>query len=611
MNRHKTILLPDDDRILRMRLDPDTEEEDKRVWRRRQRKRKVIYRVTRLLFLLVFLVPILFIVVTFIIRAIAVKIWKGEEAAHAQVDRMGMWLEFLERFYPPGRDYGYLPYFNKSRFREDVPGFISKARKFGYRLLVYSFNQEVLADEAWNNLVREGVIDGLLHFEDEAALFSRLGSPDIDREHSRLIGNRMWRDASSAPSDSIIVSLEDHDDSKFTVCPSFNKCGDRIMFSRIRLPYNSLLDETVVFYFEHQHSPQWNAYMHAHYDALSAELAAKGLRLLYFPVLNSRAFETPVYEGLLRYLYPDKFMGEAPLTPGHLAQWIGGLDVSSLYALFAKSLSIPYSPVPCLLHCVELTQGLSGVGKATYSCMPLWSNEESAMRQEIGYFLGHVRKPDNKVYFSLADGMDEEYDADGLFDQEGARVSPEVLARIREIRDATPEAKMLSTIFHFIQAFRDMDPELSRKLNRELFDAFPSLSNRQSRVYIDRQFRIFLSDYGNIEIEMTPLPKTLFLFMLKYPDGILFKELHRHKQELMYIYGRIGNRTDVEQMQKSINDMTDARSNSVNEKSSRIKEAFLSKIDERVASAYFITGNRHEPKRITLDRSLVSFEEAL
>jgi hypothetical protein len=91
----------------------------------------------------------------------------------------------------------------------------------------------------------------------------------------------------------------------------------------------------------------------------------------------------------------------------------------------------------------------------------------------------------------------------------------------------------------------------------------------------------------------------------------MLKELYKYKHELLYIYGRIGNRSDLDQMQKSINDITNARSNSVNEKCSRIKEAFLSKVDDRIAFAYYVSGNRHEPKKIIIDRSLVIFEEPL
>jgi hypothetical protein len=213
--------------------------------------------------------------------------------------------------------------------------------------------------------------------------------------------------------------------------------------------------------------------------------------------------------------------------------------------------------------------------------------------------------------YSLAMREEEEYDADKFFSSDGGEIAPDVKAMIASIKSQVGEERILETLFHIIHAFRDREPEVCKKLCHQLYEASPKITRKVSRVRIDRQYRIFLSDYSDLEIEMTPLPKTLFLFMLKYPNGVLFKELYRHKQELLYIYGKISRRSDFEVMQKSIHDMTDARSNSINEKCSRIKEAFISRIDERIAREYFITGNRQEPKRIRIDRSLVRFEEAL
>jgi hypothetical protein len=173
------------------------------------------------------------------------------------------------------------------------------------------------------------------------------------------------------------------------------------------------------------------------------------------------------------------------------------------------------------------------------------------------------------------------------------------------------EKSVFETLFYVIKEFKDVNPELCKKLCKQLYDEANLLERKLSRIYIDKSYRIFLPDYNNMEIEMTPLPKTLFFFMLKYPNGVMLKELYKHKQELLYIYGRISNRTDLDQMQNSIKDMTNATSNSINEKCSRIKEAFVSKIDDRIASSYYITGERQEPKRITLERSLVVFEEMI
>jgi hypothetical protein len=81
-----------------------------------------------------------------------------------------------------------------------------------------------------------------------------------------------------------------------------------------------------------------------------------------------------------------------------------------------------------------------------------------------------------------------------------------------------------------------------------------------------------------------------------------------YKEELERIYLTISDREDVGDMEKSILDMTDPTKNSINEKCSRIREAFVAKFDESLASKYFVTGKRGEPKVIALDRNLVKFE---
>ena len=58
-------------------------------------------------------------------------------------------------------------------------------------------------------------------------------------------------------------------------------------------------------------------------------------------------------------------------------------------------------------------------------------------------------------------------------------------------------------------------------------------------------------------------------------------------------------------------DIVDSTKNSVNEKCSRIKAAFASQFQDKLACQYYITGRAGEPKRITLDRSLVRDKSGL
>ena len=58
----------------------------------------------------------------------------------------------------------------------------------------------------------------------------------------------------------------------------------------------------------------------------------------------------------------------------------------------------------------------------------------------------------------------------------------------------------------------------------------------------------------------------------------------------------------------SIEDVTNPLLNSINEKCSRIRAAFLAEVDSSLADQYYIVGRSGEPKKITLPRDLVIWE---
>jgi len=88
----------------------------------------------------------------------------------------------------------------------------------------------------------------------------------------------------------------------------------------------------------------------------------------------------------------------------------------------------------------------------------------------------------------------------------------------------------------------------------------------------------------------------------------LFKNLPDYRDELLSIYNKLANSDDRFKVEKSITDLTDPSSNSINEKCSRIREAFLREINDEIACQYYVTGNRGEVKKIELNRDLVVWE---
>jgi len=127
-----------------------------------------------------------------------------------------------------------------------------------------------------------------------------------------------------------------------------------------------------------------------------------------------------------------------------------------------------------------------------------------------------------------------------------------------------------------------------------------------SKLRVTEDYRILLTDYDNLEVHLTPLQKAVYFLFLKHPEGIFFKDLSDYKEELKNIYKKLSYRDTIE---KSINFIIDStRYNTVNENCSRIREAFIKKIDERLAENYCITGGRLNPNRIPLDGDLVRIE---
>lgn len=145
-------------------------------------------------------------------------------------------------------------------------------------------------------------------------------------------------------------------------------------------------------------------------------------------------------------------------------------------------------------------------------------------------------------------------------------------------------------------------------INEMLINKLFQPNDKLSRMVITSRYDIILPDYHDMKIEMTPLPKAVYFLFLRHPEGIPFKQLSDYKKELTAIYNKVSNRSIVEAMEKSIDDVVDPTSNSINEKCARIREAFISCFDERLANRYFVVGKRGEPKKVTLPRELITWE---
>lgn len=625
MSKRKVILLPDDERILDLfkgKIGAEKEDVKAKTQGAPVPKQSGIkhprYEVLIEKTVVLALMP--FILLTVIIMTPAVLIGhlllgkKGDAFQTKCLNRLELFHKLI-----PFRDRG--KHYEDIRenhlwkgVEEDVPGMLEKAKKYNYQIVIYVKNTDDVNNIKIKNLLATGRIDEIIKYNNKNEILSYIKNEAVCEQRSWIVNvPEADKQLSTEVFKNILFVNKvpqqiSHNELRFN---TFKIACDKMIFSKIQLKRNPLLNSFIVLYFEKEHEPEVNNYIITHYHHIQKVLGKRGLQLLYFPVIKHFEKLDVNIASAFDYAYPDLFLGANHVQQENIEQWVKDIDLSELYKILGSTLEIPEMPFPGFIRCLEDKNDTTKNGLTDYSFFPVWGKEENTIKEEIEHYLSVVGVITDGPMYQLVGRNDFQYDADYWFYSDGSDINKEIKSKIDEIKTIAGEKTVFETLFYVINEFREINPELCKKLCKQLYDEAGQFERKLSRLYIDKGFRIFLSDYKNMEIEMTPLPKTLFLFMLKYPNGIMLKELYKHKQELLYIYGKISNRSDLDQMQNSINDMTNATSNSVNEKCSRIKEAFVTKIDERIACSYFITGERQEPKRISLDRNLVVFEENL
>ena len=132
-----------------------------------------------------------------------------------------------------------------------------------------------------------------------------------------------------------------------------------------------------------------------------------------------------------------------------------------------------------------------------------------------------------------------------------------------------------------------------------------------SHLVITKDYRILLPDYNNLEIKMTQLPKTVFLFFLWFDIRCAIYQLQDHRDEFLAIYRKLSIFDDPQAMEDSIDRLVAANGVSFMEKCAAVKRAFTTKMSDRQAKNYYVHGEQGYSKGIDLDRSLVTWESPL
>lgn len=350
-----------------------------------------------------------------------------------------------------------------------------------------------------------------------------------------------------------------------------------------------------VIYIGNNNDENARLFVETRYSKLKRIFEKKHFTIVYFPKLQEEfKIESKVLSEVINYMAPS--FGNVDIE--NYSEYLSALDTESFYSFISNSLDLPLMETPGLL--VNLTTN-GGHDKGKFEFIPLGGDDIEAKIFSIDKILSHLNE-EPVIYYSK---IRLDYDAEREFDSDGEKLSSELKQKI-DLLYANGKHKALAELaLQILVNLNKLNPELAQSIKAS---QLPQKRIELSKLTIDENYRVFLDDYGNMEIKMTPLPKTVFLFFLKHPEGIMLHDLVDHKRELLSIYNRITNSSEPKEIEKRINELVDMSNNSINEKCSRIKEAFVSKIDDSIAKHYYITGKRNEPKRIMLEASMINYK---
>lgn len=350
-----------------------------------------------------------------------------------------------------------------------------------------------------------------------------------------------------------------------------------ISFYKNRLPFKPQTDVIIYFDVTGIGMKRYYSVISEYYDRIVAEFRRGGLEFCFLPKIADDMDLEKIYRYFNPQADPNDFIPHINLYKDSdmLEYIVAGYDARHLH--------------PGLIQ--YMGEDFDKEDTYTYEYTPL-SHFESSPISLIKLYVNHHGNTGNlfeaEVYYSDAMG------SSNITLCKKSLVEPSV-EDVPSVEDMMSEVQML------VERLRQSG--VGEIALQRLFKPTQQLS----RIHV-RYGRIFLPDYNNMEIKMHPLSKAIYILFLRHPDGISFSYLPDYRNELMHIYGLISGRDSLEDIRKSIDDVTDPTRNSINEKCSRIKQAFLREFDDSIARNYYITGERGEVKKILLPREMVTWD---
>ncbi len=228
--------------------------------------------------------------------------------------------------------------------------------------------------------------------------------------------------------------------------------------------------------------------------------------------------------------------------------------------------------------------------------------DESAVSSSDEDLMCYIEDDDSPVLPTIAESSDVQ-----TLEVEEIRETREIESEYeRDVRD------LRARIVAFIAKYHQ-DPE---QVMSVMLEGKVLLGPTPGRLLVNGDMKIVLPDYDEMEIKMPAMSRTLYILFMKHRlmglDGFELKNIDQYRDEMMNIYSLVKPGADDDRVRRTVDNLCDPFSNSLNEAISRAN-GFIRKciVDKNLQKQYLISGARGGKYSIGLSPEMIALPNAV
>ena len=231
-----------------------------------------------------------------------------------------------------------------------------------------------------------------------------------------------------------------------------------------------------------------------------------------------------------------------------------------------------------------------------------WDADESVVSSSDENLMCDIENDDSPVLPTIAESSDVQ-----TLEVEEIRETRQIESEYeRDVRD------LRARIVAFIAKYHQ-DPE---QVMSVMLEGKVLLGPTPGRLLVNGDMKIVLPDYDEMEIKMPAMSRTLYILFMKHRvmglDGFELKNIDQYRDEMVNIYSLVKPGADDDRVRRTVDNLCDPFSNSLNEAISRAN-GFIRKciVDKNLQKQYLISGARGGKYSIGLSPEMIALPNAV